>query len=544
MISNASKEALKTTADIVDTISNYIELKKAGANFKAPCPFHGEKTASFVVSPQKQICHCFGCGCTYDVFGFVQEFKKISFSEAVEEVANEYNFTLQYENNSSAKDYSKLMEATKEFYLQQKDEKIQEYLRSRGLSEESITAFELGYAPVSKEQLKFFQEQLFNTNELIECGICATDDKGTTYARLSKRISFPIRNHNNKLIGFGGRIIEGDRAKYINSPQTPLFDKSRNFYGYNIAKNAIYDKGTFTITEGYLDVIMMHQAGIKTAVATMGTALTEQHVNIIKKVQAVALLCFDGDKAGVNAAIKASRLLSAHDVFGGVVIFPEGKDPAEMIKDGKKGELLKLMKTSTPLIKFVLLQIAAKYKLNIPKEKQEALKETNEYLYSLSPLMQDEHKLFASKVLNVNIAHICSNSVPQQPSEQNMNFGYINISEMNIINTAAQSRENLELVLDVLDESMFKFHKHEFEMLINEDERLQGVLLRDELSIYSYGELIEQIQIMKIDHLQRKLQELAASKMEFERQLFEIKKIKGEIYECRKKLKGGRDART
>ena len=533
MIENV--EALKSQLDIVDVVSNFIELKKAGANFKANCPFHEEKSGSFVVSPAKQICHCFGCGVTFDSIGFVQEYKKLTFVEAVEDIANDMNFTLEYDASTGKKDYSKVMEHTNGFYLQNMSEDIYEYLRKRGLTQQSIQDFEIGYAPASNIQLQELTKSMFNIQEAIECGILATDESGKTYARLTNRISFPIRNHANKLIGFGGRIIKGDRAKYINSPQTQLFDKSRQLYGYNLAKEHIYKKGTFTITEGYLDVVMFHQAGIKTAVATMGTALTELHCNIIKKANAKALLCFDGDKAGINAALKASKLLSVHGIFGGVVIFPEGKDPADMVKSGETEDLFALMKKPMPLIEFVLNTTASAYNLTKPDEKQNALVEIEAFLKTLNPLIADEYKEYVAKLLQINSNHI--HTPKEQHFEQHSNRPTINLSEMNIIKTASESEELLNIVLDYVDASAFTYHAKEFTMLLHGDIALQGVLLRDDIKTYSAEELTQQLSIMQYKHYQTKLQQLASSTDDYEKVAFEMKKIKGLMFDIRKRMR-------
>jgi len=527
-------EALKTQLDIVDVVSNFVELKKSGANFKANCPFHDEKSGSFVVSPAKQICHCFGCGVTFDSIGFVQEYKKLTFVEAVEDIANDMNFTLEYDANTSKKDYSKVMEHTNNFYKQNMNDEIHTYLQNRGLTDESIQKFEIGFAPASNIQLSEIQKQLFNTQEAIECGILATDDSGKTYARLTNRISFPIRNHANKLIGFGGRITQGDRAKYINSPQTQLFDKSRQLYGYNIAKESIYKKGTFTITEGYLDVVMFHQAGIHTAVATMGTALTELHCNIIKKANAKALLCFDGDKAGINAALKASKLLSSHGLFGGVVIFPEGKDPADMVKSGETEELLTLMRKPTPLIEFVLNTTASNYNLNKPDEKQNALQESEHFLKTLNPIIADEYKNYISKLLQININHV---QVQQEQHYEQHNTPTINLSEMNIIKTANESEELLDLMLDYVDITSFIYHAREFQMLLNGDINLQGELLREDLRIYSHKELTQQLLIMQYKSYEAKLKQLASSQENYEKVIFEMKKLKGLMFEIKKRMR-------
>jgi len=535
MIKQTSLENLKAQIDIVDILGNYIEFKKAGANFKACCPFHDESTPSFVVSPVKQIYNCFsGCG-SGDAIKFVQEYKKLSFIEAVQEIANDMNYTLEYDTNSNQKDYSTFMEYINGLYLSQMDEETHSYLIERGITDESIKTFEVGFAPNSNFQVQEIQKHLFSTQEAIECGVLAVDDKSKTYARLTNRISFPIRNHTGKLIGFGGRIIKGDRAKYINSPQTKLFDKSRNLYGYNIAKEHIYKKGTFVITEGYLDVIMFHQVGIKTAVATMGTALTELHCNLIKKAQARVLLCFDGDKAGLSAALKASKLLSAHEVYGGVVIFPEGKDPADMVQSGNKDELYKILRKTTPLIKFAIMQIGSFFNLNIPNQKQEALNEVTVFLKTLTPLIQDEYIPFVAQVLNINQNYIAVQQeiVQELPRARDLSF---NIAELNIINTANESEALLNVVLDHVDVNMFDFHKREFDMLTSNKEQLQGELLRDELRTYNESELLSQLKIMQIAHYSVELQNISHSQESYERKSFEIKRVKGIIYEIRKNI--------
>lgn len=528
MITTSSLEALKAKIDIVDVIGSYLELKKNGANFKACCPIHGEKTASFVVSPRKQIYHCFGCGAGGDAIKFVQEYKKLSFVEAAEEIANDLNFNLEYDKvNASEKNYSRVMEHANNYYISKLDTQTGEYLQNRGLTLESIKTFEIGFTTSSKEQIDSFSAHLFDLQDAIECGILAIDESGKTYARLTNRISFPIRNHTGRLIGFGGRITKGEGAKYINSPQTKLFDKSRNLYGYNLAKEHIHKKGTFTITEGYLDVVMFHQAGIKTAVATMGTALTEQHCILIKKVGAKVLLCYDGDKAGIEAAFKASKLLSAHGIYGGVVLFPAGKDPADMVACGNIEELHAIMKQKKPLIKFVIEHIASLYNLNVPQQKEEALKETQAFLQTLSPIIQDEYKPYVAKILQINQAHIMTNKTQ---GSHTVLLERINIAEMNIIKTANESEAKLNIVLDFIDVEVFEFHGREFTMLLQNDTALQGLLLREELSVYTDEELARQLKAMLITYNNKKLQTIIHSSESFEKKAFEIKKIKGVIH--------------
>ncbi|MFW9625121.1 MAG: DNA primase, partial [Sulfurospirillum sp.] len=403
MITNA--EELKARIDVVDTVSNLVALKKAGANFKACCPFHGEDTPSLVVSPQKQIWHCFGCGAGGDAISFVQDFCKLSYTEALERIANDLNFTLTYNKSGHHIDYTTTMEFTNTYYkLKLIDDKLH-YLLDRGITRESIKCFEIGFAPSSKEQYSYLTQNTFTQEEAIETGIMAKE-KDKLFARLTHRITFPIRNHANKLIGFGGRIIDGDRAKYINSPQTKLFDKSRNLYGYNIAKEHIYRNKNIIITEGYLDVVMLHQAGFKTAVATMGTALTSEHCLMIQKADVKVLLCYDGDNAGRTAGFKASKLLCSYEIDGGVILFDEGIDPADMVKAGRTNELEKIMKNSIPIVQYVLQFISNTYDLSNPYEKNKALKECKEFLATLNPVIADEYRVYLAKLLHIEMEHL------------------------------------------------------------------------------------------------------------------------------------------
>ncbi len=319
------------------------------------CPFHGEDTPSFVVSPEKQIYHCFGCGTGGDAIKFIQEYNKLEFADAVEHIARYLNFKLTYDNERDNKDYSPLLESINHFYENNlKDEKLK-YLLDRGISKKSIKDFELGYSSITQNQIKFLNENLFNLDDAVDVGVLAKD-KDRLYARQHKRITFPIRNHANKIIGFGGRSLENKKniAKYINSPQTKLFNKATSFYGISHAKNSIYKKKTMVICEGYLDVVMLHQANVKTAVATMGTALTKEHIPIIKKYDCRVLLCFDGDDAGKSAAFKASMLLSQSDIECKVVIFQNGVDPADMVKDNQIEQLYHLLKNPMDGIKYIL----------------------------------------------------------------------------------------------------------------------------------------------------------------------------------------------
>ncbi len=340
MIKKESIENLKNNLDVVDVISQFLELKKSGANFKACCPFHGETTPSFVVSPAKQIYHCFGCGAGGDSIKFVMEYEKLSYPETIEKLASMYNFNLDYENTIEIKQDTKILEEINKYYqkLFVNNENVKEYIHKRGISEFSIEKFEIGYAPVSIDTINFLKSNHYNLNDAIDLGVI---DNGTNglYSRFIERITFPIYSITAKLVGFGGRTITGHNAKYVNSPQTKLFNKSRLLYGYHLAKEQIYKKNQIIVCEGYLDVIMLHQAGFNTAVATLGTALTQEHLPLLRRGEPKIILAYDGDKAGLAAAFKASVMLSQSEFEGGVIIFADGLDPADMVLNGKINEL-------------------------------------------------------------------------------------------------------------------------------------------------------------------------------------------------------------
>jgi len=398
---------LKSTIDIVDVLGNYIELRKAGANYKANCPFHGEKTPSFVVSPTKQIYHCFGCGVGGDAIKFVMETEHINYPEAIEKLASMYNFSLRYTQGSS--DYSeakRVLEVMQKWYSNNLNQSpvSKEYLQGRAIAQHSIEAFGVGFVPEGQTVMGYLQSQHIPLPQAVEAGVVAKGEDGRYYARLNQRITFPIYSPNGALVGFGGRTITNHPAKYINSPQTKLFNKSRLLYGYHRAKETIYKTKEIIICEGYLDVIMFHQAGFQTAVATLGTALTDEHLPLLRKGEPKVLLAYDGDKAGVAAAVKAAKLLGSHGFEGGVILFPDGQDPADLIAAGQSDKVASLLRGAKPLIPFVLEQIASSYELSNPNQKEVAFGELKAYLTALTPIVKDAYIPVAATVLGVSAA--------------------------------------------------------------------------------------------------------------------------------------------
>lgn len=336
-------ELIKEKINIVDLISEYLPLKKAGVNFKTNCPFHMEKTASFVVSPERQIWHCFGCQKGGDSFTFLMEKEGMEFKEALEMLAKKAGVTLQ--KTPGKKNFKdKLIEVNlkaQEFYhylltKHKLGKAALDYLKKRGVTEASIENFGLGYAPNSWESLtKFLLKRDFSASEIISSGLGVPSNRGC-YDRFRGRITFPLIDGKGNLRGFSGRVLIPQEPKYINSPQTPIFDKSNFLYGVNLAKGSIREQKEVVLVEGEMDVILSHQAGFKNVVASKGTALTEGQIDLIKKYTENLSLCFDMDLAGDSASRRGIEMADKAGLNIKVVQIEGGKDAAEVVLEDPK----------------------------------------------------------------------------------------------------------------------------------------------------------------------------------------------------------------
>jgi len=535
MIKKESIENLKNHLDVVDVISQFLELKKTGANFKACCPFHGESTPSFVVSPSKQIYHCFGCGVGGDSIKFVMEYEKLSYPETIEKLASMYNFNLDYDDTTEKKQDTKILEEVNKYYqkLFVNNENVKEYIHKRGISEFSVEKFEIGYAPVSLDTINFLKSNHYNLNDAIELGVIDNGANGL-YSRFIERITFPIYSISGKLVGFGGRTITGHNAKYVNSPQTKLFNKSRLLYGYHLAKEQIYKKNQIIVCEGYLDVIMLHQAGFNNAVATLGTALTAEHLPLLRRGEPKVILAYDGDKAGLAAAFKASVILSQSEFEGGVIIFSDGLDPADMVNNGRVNELNEIFSNPISFIPYAIDYIISKYDINDPIQKQKALTETNEFLKSLSLLNQDEYRRYLAQRLNIreNLVKISSNK--QRTFEPNLTK--IDIAELCIIKSILEKPKRLDSVLDIVDASMFEIHRNEFELLLTDIENisLNTIVLNEKLENYDDERLNQELLTLVYKFYTNKLTAISYDKsLDFKQKANLIRKIKDNIYQLK-----------
>lgn len=337
-------EEVRLKNDIVDVISSYVKLQKKGSSYFGLCPFHNEKSPSFSVSRSKQMYYCFGCGAGGNVFTFIMEYENYSFVEALKMLAERAGVDLpEMEYSKEAKEKADLKAtllevnklAAKYFYAQLKAEQgkvAHTYLTKRGLSEETITAFGLGYSnKYSNDLYKYLKMKGYKDSILAKAGLISIDEKNGVYDKFWNRVMFPIMDVNNRVIGFGGRVMGDAKPKYLNSPETEVFDKSRNLYGLNRARTS--RKSYFLICEGYMDVISLHQAGFTNAVASLGTALTTGHASLIKRYVNEVYLTYDSDEAGTKAALRAIPILREAGISAKIIRMEPYKDPDEFIKN-------------------------------------------------------------------------------------------------------------------------------------------------------------------------------------------------------------------
>ncbi|MHA9739569.1 DNA primase [Robinsoniella peoriensis] len=336
-------EEIRLKNDIVDVISGYVKLQRKGSSYFGLCPFHNEKSPSFSVSPGKQMYYCFGCGAGGNVFTFVMEYENYSFPEAVKFLADrvgvdlpeqEYNEEMKKQQDLKSRilDLNKMAANYFYFQLHQENGRLaMEYLKGRELSDETIKGFGLGYANKYSDDLYLYLKKKGISDELLsQSGLMNVDEKNGMYDKFWNRVIFPIMDVNGRVIGFGGRVMGDGKPKYLNSPETKVFDKSRNLYGLNIARTS--RKKNLLVCEGYMDVISLHQAGYKNAVASLGTALTTQHASLLKRYTEEVVLTYDSDEAGMKAALRAIPILKAAGLSAKVLDMKPYKDPDEFIK--------------------------------------------------------------------------------------------------------------------------------------------------------------------------------------------------------------------
>lgn len=380
-------EEIRTRNDIVDVISGYVRLQKKGSSYFGLCPFHNEKSPSFSVSRQKQMYYCFGCGAGGNVYTFLMEYENFSFVEAVKYLADRAGIELpEAEYSKEAKEKADLKAsilevnklAAKYYYVQLKSERgkgAYTYLKDRKLSDETITAFGLGYSNKFSDDLyKYLRKKGYSEELIRQAGLINTDERQGVYDKFWNRVMFPIMDVNSRVIGFGGRVMGDAKPKYLNSPETAVFDKSRNLYGLNRARTS--RKPYFLLCEGYMDVIALHQAGFTNAVASLGTALTPGHASLIKRYVREVYLTYDSDDAGTRAALRAVPILREAGITAKVIRMDPYKDPDEFIKNLGAEEYQRRIDEARNGFLFSIDMLSRDYDMRSPEGKTAFFRET------------------------------------------------------------------------------------------------------------------------------------------------------------------------
>ena len=461
-------QQVKEKIDIVDFLSKYIKLSPAGKNFRAVCPFHKEKTPSLMVSPDKQIWHCFGCGNGGDVIKFLMLYENLEFFDALKVLAEKAGMNLDILGGRDFKTYDviyKAMEAAKEFYRANlyKSDEVKDYLKNRGLKGETVKEFELGVAldepdAISRHLLK----KGFSIADIEKAGLVFKTERGTYWDRFRGRLMFPLHNHVGKVVAFTGRLLPGrddtKTGKYVNSPETPIFQKSKILYGFHKTKNDIREAKSAILVEGQMDFLMMWQDGVKNVVATSGTALTPEHLKTLKKLTDDLVLSFDSDAAGQAAAEKSIDLAHNLDFSVKLLIIndPKFKDPADVVKE-KPGTIAELLNNAKLAMEYYFY----KYPLGKKGEKLDEKIERHNRKILLSKikfiLSPAEQSIWIKK-----ISELCSNS---RYSESTLMAEMETIKEAAVLNSAKE---------DLLEETEIEFSRRDLIC-----QRLIGLAMND-----------------------------------------------------------------
>ena len=415
-------DQLVSDSDIVAVLSNYLKLTKRSSNYITHCPFHDEKTPSFTVSPQKQIYHCFGCGKGGNVITFLQEYEGLNFVEAVERLAEFNNVNVPRSSNSNRPDHSEIYELNNmiaDFYFSalknKKYEFVVDYLKQRGVNGETAKKFTIGYADFDQHDLLAKLKEKFSEETILKSGNFLKNEKGI-YPFYRKRLMFPIKNHSGNIIGFGGRTIDDSLPKYLNSKDSPFFNKSRELYGFNNAKQD-HKSDYFIVTEGYMDVIMLSQHDVNNAVASLGTAFSLAHLQNLFKLKKKIVFCFDSDEAGLKAAWRSFQF-SLNQIFEDRTIrflfLPEGEDPDSYIQKNGREEFEKRISRSMQLESFAFQYLKRGRDLNSPEDIRTIIFELKKLLQSLKSdaLKQTLIKKFSDE-LNISQELLLTEDAPQ-----------------------------------------------------------------------------------------------------------------------------------
>lgn len=487
---------IKAEIDIVELIGEYVDLNSSGKNYVALCPFHQENTPSFTVNPNKQFYYCFGCGAGGDSINFIQEIDNLSFQESVLTLAERAGIEVDIKGGVD-KEEMKLREAifsanelASKFYnylLLNKDiaSEAREYLNDRGFNEDDIKKFNLGYAPDSWRGLyNFLSDKNFNLDVLLKSGLVVAGKNNSHYDRFRDRVIFPIYNVRSEVIGFGGRIIDPeDFPKYLNSPESPVFSKKKLLYGLNISKEGIQDKDEAVIVEGYTDVLTAHKFGLTNFVASLGTALTREQANLLKRYCDKVYIAYDADTAGDKATLRGLEILRQAGLDVAIIELPEDLDPDDYIKNKGKEAFIDLESQAPDLIEYRLDLIMEKYQDQSANSRLKAAKAGAEFLATIKDeLTQDAYAKFLAEKTEIGYEEI-KNKIEKVKKEKKRSKRWeqrnrrqeknieedINEPEWQVLAYMLQNQEYRELAIDKLDPAYFSETTAEIARQIWED---------------------------------------------------------------------------
>ncbi len=407
------KDQIKRSVSIIDVIQSYgLDLKPAGKNYKTLCPFHTEKTPSFFVKPESDSFACYGCNKFGDVFTFVQNMENVGFVEAMNLLIERFNIPVEKKkgfNYSKEKKYSLINETVLKYFSENlsgtgEGKEALDYLKERNISRETIKDFSLGYA-VNKWDglLGFLKSRSLDLDMCVELGLLIKNSKGELYDRFRGRIIFPIFSESGNVIGFGGRTITDDKVKYLNSPETPLFSKGKNLYGFNMTRQYMREKKYSILVEGYFDVISLYQFGIKNVSASLGTALTPGQIHLLRRASEEIFIGYDSDNAGIEATIRGIEKMFEQNLNPRIISFGEEKDPDDFIRKHGKEVFKETIKNSEDGIRYLINNIISKYNIEIPEKKRAAIKEIAGFLNKFDDsIVKEGYISIVADFFNVN----------------------------------------------------------------------------------------------------------------------------------------------
>ena len=459
-------DRLVDDSDIVAVINHYVSLTKKGNNYTCCCPFHEEKTPSFVVSPQKAIFHCFGCGAGGNVLTFIKDIEGLNFVEAVEKLAELNNVTVPRENTLGDNNFSKVYEINEiaaNYYSDAlKDPKhkvIVQYLKERGISGQTAKNFKIGFADFNQSDLLKTLQSRFSEKEILESGNFLKNDKGF-YPFLRNRVTFPILNSSGKTVGFGGRVTDDSMPKYLNSKDSKFFNKTRELYGFSHAKKD-HKTEDFIVTEGYMDVVMLSEYEVNNAVASLGTAFSQNHMNAMFKLRRKITFCFDSDEAGLKAAWRALQISLKNVVDDKTVRFlflPEGYDPDSFVKEKGKDEFYKKLDRAMVLESFVFQYLKRGKKLDSPEDIRQIIFELKKILPLVTSEMLKETLISKfSTELKINKEIILKEDKPEKKTYVKKDLKKIKPAFENEFLLLIFLFENHKNLLSVVGEEFLKF---------------------------------------------------------------------------------------